>query len=497
MSINQILQPSRTPYDINGSQGTETLRSYQHASRIFVDGDYRLSPKYGFLFYVEFDFNPLISNISNTAAQELGMIVKSVNLPKFTVETKVHNAYNRKNIVQNSVKYDPVDLVFHDDQADNVRQFWYDYYSFFYRDSDYADATYQIIHKYQERPSFEWGYTPRPNGSYNSAVAYQSYHYIQAIRIYSLYQKNFSEYELINPIITSFRHGEHANGDNNLLEHSMTIQYEAVKYYTGYTTQNTAGGFIDLHYDSTPSPIAPAVGVNVIDNGQGGYTTATDVITDLANQNTLTAGGLVVAQPNGPIISAASSFSTALTNSISLGASATANNGGFALPSLGTLTTGFTTGSIIQQQLQSAAVGLAGTAATSLAGGVVKGVANGLGTSTGTLATIGAAVANPSAALATVENMATGYATGLVTGYVNNLVGKATQQLASGIGTSITNFASQTGITTAIGDLSNLAQGSLTTLEGALGNQSAQVASELGFTSVGQMNLATSIGGAP
>ena len=32
------------------------LRNYQHASRIFVSDSQRLSPKYGFLFYVEFDF---------------------------------------------------------------------------------------------------------------------------------------------------------------------------------------------------------------------------------------------------------------------------------------------------------------------------------------------------------------------------------------------------------------------------------------------------------
>ena len=118
MSINKLLQPNPTT----------TLRRYQHASRIFVDGNYRLSPKYGFLYYVEFDFNPLITNVSNTAAQEMGMIVKSVGLPKYTIDTKVHNAYNRKNIVQNAIKYDPINIIFHDDQADTVRNFWYDYY---------------------------------------------------------------------------------------------------------------------------------------------------------------------------------------------------------------------------------------------------------------------------------------------------------------------------------------------------------------------------------
>jgi hypothetical protein len=208
------------------NQDKTILRTRQHAARIFTDSQMRLSPKYGFLFYVEFDFNPLISLVSNTSAREMGMIVKSVGLPKYTIDTKTHNAYNRKNIVQNRIQYDPVNIIFHDDQSDTVTNFWYDYYSYFYRDPDYADATYNAPHKYQSRASFDWGYTPRPAIGYNNSLGPQPYQYIQAIRIYSLYQQNFSEYELINPVITSFKHGEHANGSNtNLLEHQMAVTF--------------------------------------------------------------------------------------------------------------------------------------------------------------------------------------------------------------------------------------------------------------------------------
>ena len=226
----------------DGSQGTVVMRDYQHAARIFVDSQYRLSPKYGFLFYVEFDFNPAISNITGQTAQEMGMLVKSVNLPKYSIQVKEHNAYNRKNYVQNSIKYDPVTITFHDDQADNVREFWYDYYSYYYRDPDYADATYSAYTKYQSRPTFDWGYTPRPSIGYNSSTGVQPYQYIQAIRIYSLYQSQFDEYTLINPIITNFRHGEHQQGnEGGLLENQMTVQFETVKYKTGYVTANKIG----------------------------------------------------------------------------------------------------------------------------------------------------------------------------------------------------------------------------------------------------------------
>ena len=113
------------------------IKDYKHATRIFVDDNYSMSPKYGFVYYVVFELNPAIANIPNNQyAQELGMLVKSVTLPKFTIDTKTHNAYNRPNIVQNKIKYDPVSIMFHDDQGDRVRNFWYDYYSYFYRDPD-------------------------------------------------------------------------------------------------------------------------------------------------------------------------------------------------------------------------------------------------------------------------------------------------------------------------------------------------------------------------
>lgn len=422
MSINPLLRPSRRQNVMSdGTRGTEILRSYQHASRIFVDGNYRLSPKYGFLFYVEFDFNPLITNVSNTAAQELGMIVKSVTLPKFTVDTKVHNAYNRKNIVQNKIQYDPVSMVFHDDQADNVRNFWYDYYSFFYRDSDYADSTYGVINKYQERPSFSWGYTPRPIGSYNSANAYQNYQYIQAIRIYSLYQKNFSEYELVNPTITQFRHGEHANGDNNLMQHEMVVQFETVKYQTGYTTENTVGGYIDLHYDTTTSPIAPSIGTNIIDNGQGGISLVPDVITDLANQNLLSPGGQVVQSPSSTAFNSLATAATTAGIGTNLAAGTPSNAGGFTIPYLGSVTGALSYGSIVTNQLNAAAVSLAASTGSTLAGGVVNGITSGLGTNgTSIVGLVTASIVNPSAVLKTVENMAIKFATGVVTTVVNN-----------------------------------------------------------------------------
>jgi hypothetical protein len=462
-----------TDYGLQPENGQAILKDYQHAKKIFVDGNYRLSPKYGFLFYVEFDFNPLISNVSNTAAQELGMIVKSVGLPKYTIDTKVHNAYNRVNIVQNKIKYDPIQIVFHDDQADNVRNFWYDYYSYFYRDSDYADVTYQGISKYQSRASFDWGYSPRPSPSYNNSAGYQAYQYIQAIRIYSLYQRNFSEYQLVNPVITSFSHGSHAQGGSELVEHSMGIQFETVKYLTGYTTEDTAGGFVSLHYDNKQSPLAPAGGVNFVDNGMGGVTRADNHMHDLAYENYMTQGSFSQTGLQSGVVQSAGNFGAAFGGATILSTmSGGFNSGGFSIPNLGSLGAGIPSLGMIGQQLKAGAAGAIGGAVAGLAnqvvgklGSLVNSAANevlgdlGIKGLSGTnlVGGLAAAISNPSAAAATLVGGAAQFANQQISGALQKGLGPAIAGVGKGIGEAASS--AYESVSSAAGDAYNSVAG--------------------------------------
>lgn len=228
---------------------TPFLRDYQHASKLFLggqlpDGQQGLLPKSGFLFHVVFDLNPNITRDFSIA--ELGLLVKTATLPKFTVDLKQQNAYNRVNYVQTKIKYDPVQITFHDDSSNVVRDFWFSYFNYYYRDSDYSEPLYQIKHKYNERSAVNWGYTPKKK---------KKSEFLNSVRIFSLHQKNFSEYVLVNPIIKSFKHGDHRYEDGNgLMSHDMTIEYETVLYYSGKISEDTVKGFGSIHYDLTPSP---------------------------------------------------------------------------------------------------------------------------------------------------------------------------------------------------------------------------------------------------
>jgi len=255
------------------------LRDYQHAARTFVDSNYRLSPKLQNLFHISIQLNTFATRDPQNPNSpiELGLLAKTATLPKFTIQNKVLNSYNRKNVVQEKVNYDPITITFHDDSADVVRNFWQNYYYYYFRDSDHSATLYNQDYKYVPRSEQNWGFTPNGSNAQN---------YINTITIYSMHQKRFSSYTMFRPTITSFAHGQHTQGEYLPLEHSMTFVYEAVQYQSGSVSSSTVTGFDLLHYDNTPSPLTSLGGGTTSIFGQGGLIQGTnDVISDITNNN--------------------------------------------------------------------------------------------------------------------------------------------------------------------------------------------------------------------
>lgn len=303
--FNSLLQQASTG---------DTVRDYQHASRLFVDSLYRLSPKATFLFHVFIDINPYVTTIGNNEQIELGMLAKSAQLPKFTIKNKIYNSYNRKNVVQDAIQYDPLTFSFHDDSADIVRGFWGDYYSYYYRDGDYPEPVYKQGHKYQNRQYQYWGFSPKNDVPY-----------ISFIRLYSLHQNHFSAYTLINPMITSFKHGDHQYSENGTMQHDMTIAYEGVHYLTGPVSEQTVQGFSMIHYDNTPSPLSG--GPTDLNIGSSGLiqNSTNSPVTNLSNQggslfsNTPNTQYASLGQAGGGMQSASAGLVAALTQSVLAG----------------------------------------------------------------------------------------------------------------------------------------------------------------------------------
>lgn len=268
---------------VHGLGHGPTVRDWRHANQIFVGNNYGLAPKYGYLFHVKFDINNSgVSRLQNQEVLELGLLVKTAQIPKYTIDTKTMNAYNRPNIIQQKLKYDPISITFHDDNSDVVRDFWYDYMSHFYRDTDYDPTMYLGSHKYNKSPKNFWGYQP---ARYSNSGAPEKI--LERIRIYSLHQKRFAEYVLVNPMITSFQHGQHVQGQNDFLENSMTVGYESVLYnYGSVKYDNAPNGFATLNYDNTPSPLTPQGGGTNSILGPGGVLSAVQGISQNLSEGT-------------------------------------------------------------------------------------------------------------------------------------------------------------------------------------------------------------------
>jgi hypothetical protein len=273
------------------------IHDYQHASKLYVGNNYQHGPKSAWLYHVSFQLDPTFA-LSADDALTTGLLVKNIDLPKFTVEAKTVNSYNRPTVVQSKIKYDAINVTFHDDNADSVLHFWATYYGFYYRDSDLGQTNgspnqqYLTPTKYGDVSTnpqlINFGYTPRGP---NTAGGGGSNNIIKSIKIYSLHQKVFTEYILVNPTITSFKHGTHNNSNNTgTMEHQMTVAYEAVLYGQG-AVGPAVDGFATIYYDKAPSPLSPLGGGTKSILGPGGLLqTASEVTDDISNGNYLTAG---------------------------------------------------------------------------------------------------------------------------------------------------------------------------------------------------------------
>ena len=80
-------------------------------------------------------------DIEQRHGNEIGMLVKSVTLPKFTITTDQVNQYNRKKQIQSHHKFNDAVVKFHDDNMSLINQIWQNYYSYYYADSTSAQQT--------------------------------------------------------------------------------------------------------------------------------------------------------------------------------------------------------------------------------------------------------------------------------------------------------------------------------------------------------------------
>jgi hypothetical protein len=301
-----------------GFFGNDYLRDYTHASKTFRPNAYQYAPKFKFLFHVYFEINQSAYAVGLPQGANFGLAVKSVKLPSYTFDTHTMNQYNRKRIVQTKIKYDPIDINFHDDNGNLIRNMWYNYYTYYYKDASIPVASvsgrqaqqtgngstnspnntnYNARNIYSQSitGNTNWGYvgeTPdSPASNTQAATGQTKIPFFKNVTIFGFNQHNYVAYTLINPIINRFAHDtyDYSQG-NGTMTNTMTLDYETVKYFQGAIdgtkpSDIVAGFGLNSNYDRVPSPITrPGSQSSIL--GQGGLVDGVGgVISDLSGDN--------------------------------------------------------------------------------------------------------------------------------------------------------------------------------------------------------------------
>ncbi len=233
------------------NQENVNVKGYRHGEYTFNKDVFQLLPKSKYLFHVSFGINS--AAVSETALldkhkNEINMLVKSVDLPKFKITTKSLHQYNRIKVVQ--IKHDlpTINIKFHDDNASIINHLWQNYYNYYY--ADLASAS--KVGAFDRNATKNKNYIITNYGLDNWSSGY----FFNYIKIYQMARQEYMCHKLLNPIITELTSPQLSYSTDDPTEYSMNIAYEAVDYSYGNVKQGEPEGFgYPDHYDTSPSPL--------------------------------------------------------------------------------------------------------------------------------------------------------------------------------------------------------------------------------------------------
>ena len=273
------------------------MKDFRHASRLYIDDNYKLMPKQKFLFHVVIstDEELFFTKFSPSVRSELNMLVRSCDLPRYGMNLEEKVQYNKKMYTATRIQYEPVNIVFHDDHADTVNAFWKKYYEYYIADSVSVNFDLQISNQKDNYYDSKENYT---NTKYGLDTPVQRKKpYLKSIEIFVLHKQRFTSMTLVNPVIGSFAHDNLDQADGaGVLSNTMQVFYETVIYKAGIVNKNNVPGFATVHYDHEQSPLTVlGRGTNSIFGPGGVVDGIGSVMSNWGNKNYL---GAILAASN-------------------------------------------------------------------------------------------------------------------------------------------------------------------------------------------------------
>jgi hypothetical protein len=185
-------------------------------------------PRQKFLFYATFNPGPSIGSIRNFSTWQSGFAfqIKEIDRPKASPVLRELNQYNRRRVVHTGIKFDPVNIQFHDTVDDRVLRVWRDYYKWFFGEGrGKSTAIWNesvIVPRENMGLSNGWGFAP-PDTVKNT-------NFFSSLDVYTFYGKKFSQVRMYNPKITTINFDTLETTSSEMLGVQMTVEHEGHEY---------------------------------------------------------------------------------------------------------------------------------------------------------------------------------------------------------------------------------------------------------------------------
>ena len=236
--------------------GLPGMKDYRHASRLYIDDNYKLMPKQKFLFHVVFNTDETLfyNGFNPNERYQLNMLVKACDLPRYNMSMEEKTQYNKKMYAATRIAYEPVNITFHDDHADTVNAFWKKYYE--YNIADSVSMNNDLTISNTKDDYYLFGDARKTTKFGMDTPKERRKPYLKGIEIFVLHKQRFTSMTLVNPVIGSFSHDNLDQADGaGVMANSMQILYETVIYKSGIINRNSVPGFATINYDKEPSPL--------------------------------------------------------------------------------------------------------------------------------------------------------------------------------------------------------------------------------------------------
>ena len=255
MTINNVM-PKINNFLQGFQDNLPAMKDFRHASRLYLDDNFKLMPKQKFLFHVVINTDETLffDGFKANERHELNMLVKACDLPKFNMGVEEKIQYNKKMYLATRVAYEAINITFHDDHADTINAFWKKYYEYNVADPVSMNSDEQIS---LTKDDYYDNFKTRTTNKFGLDTPKQSKKpYLKSIEIFLLHKQRFTSMTLVNPVIGSFNHDNVDQADGaGVLQNTMQVMYETVIYKSGIVNKNNVPGFATVHYDHEPSPL--------------------------------------------------------------------------------------------------------------------------------------------------------------------------------------------------------------------------------------------------